>query len=85
METQTIEIPWNDGSQEKLVLRVQETSNNSIEISLDSNPNITGNPRKKIITFKDTTRYKPLDFILEINQVAEGIGVMEIGSTFIIR
>lgn len=84
MVNTSVNIPWNDGSGEDLTLTIQENSSGEVDISLDSPTNLTGKIRSKKITFKDTTRYKPLDFELEIQQLAEGIGVMEIGSTFII-
>ena len=84
MENQKITIPWGDGSGESLTLNISENSSGGIEVRYESPLNKTGSVRKKVITFVDTTRYKPINLELEVEQVAEGIGVMEVSSTFII-
>ena len=82
METQKIEIPWDDGSGESLTLNLQENDLQEVDITVSS-PDSKAY-RTKILNFRTLTEKSISLEIYQGVKVTNGIGSMEIGISFII-
>lgn len=82
METQKVDIPWNDGSKDKITLTFSENQEGIIEVNIQS-PQPDSHGRVKVLRFL-TDSSNSVD--IELDQTnTEVIGTMAIGINFIVR